>query len=594
MKLSRKHFAISTTWAGAKIASLLLACFIFSGVAHAATYAWVDQSSLGTQIWGSAALSLDGTKMVAGAFGGNLFISTDGGGTWATSTAAGTAHWDAITVSSDGQKIAATVGPFNSGGMIYTTTNGGVSWTTSNPGGGSRWATIAGSSDGNKLVAASNGDFTAGDIYTSIDAGQTWATSTSAGTSNWEASAYSANGNKIAVADASYIYISNDGGGTWATSTTAIGSLSWSSVSMSANGSKIVGATTGGSVYISQDGGATWTLTSYSPGDVIGSVAISGDGSTIAAGVGFPFGYDPVGPISISTDNGISWQAETATGDQDWAWVGLSNDGSQLMGVAGADFGPSGDVWTASYAVPPTIVSVTPLNASSNIPTTAPLVINFSEPIATSTVVVSTSPCFGTCVSYTENWTNSNQTLTLTNTSNWVLGTTYSVSLSATSSGGAALASPYNWSFTIQQPAPQTPISHASSSGGRVYGCKDQSAMNYNPFTASSPSLCEYQSSGALATSTMQVGSSTQTATHFIFGHDLDLGSTSSDAFYLQKYLNESGFAVAKNGPGSIGMETNYFGSATKASVIKFQIAHNIQPSVGYFGPLTRRVINGF
>ena len=39
----------------------------------------------------------------------------------------------------------------------------------------------------------------------------------------------------------------------------------------------------------------------------------------------------------------------------------------------------------------------------------------------------------------------------------------------------------------------------------------------------------------------------------------------------IQQYLNTHNFIVLKKGPGSIGTETNVFGSATKAAVIKFQ-----------------------
>jgi len=78
----------------------------------------------------------------------------------------------------------------------------------------------------------------------------------------------------------------------------------------------------------------------------------------------------------------------------------------------------------------------------------------------------------------------------------------------------------------------------------------------------------------------------------FIFTKNLTLGSINNDVKELQKYLNANGFIVAKTGPGSKGKETTMFGRATKASLIKFQKANNIKPSVGYFGPLTRDYIN--
>jgi peptidoglycan hydrolase-like protein with peptidoglycan-binding domain len=44
----------------------------------------------------------------------------------------------------------------------------------------------------------------------------------------------------------------------------------------------------------------------------------------------------------------------------------------------------------------------------------------------------------------------------------------------------------------------------------------------------------------------------------------------------LQKYLNTHGFPIAPSGVGSLGKETQYFGLATKAAVVKFQKAQGL------------------
>jgi len=72
---------------------------------------------------------------------------------------------------------------------------------------------------------------------------------------------------------------------------------------------------------------------------------------------------------------------------------------------------------------------------------------------------------------------------------------------------------------------------------------------------------------------------------------DLTLNSTGSDVKMLQQFLNAQGFIVAKTGAGSPGNETTFFGSLTKAALIRFQKYYHITPSVGYFGPITRGVI---
>lgn len=78
----------------------------------------------------------------------------------------------------------------------------------------------------------------------------------------------------------------------------------------------------------------------------------------------------------------------------------------------------------------------------------------------------------------------------------------------------------------------------------------------------------------------------------FIFKKNFSLGKTDPDIKELQKFLNAKGFVIAKTGPGSPGRETPYFGSATKAALIKFQSAQKISPASGFFGPMTRAMVN--
>ena len=78
------------------------------------------------------------------------------------------------------------------------------------------------------------------------------------------------------------------------------------------------------------------------------------------------------------------------------------------------------------------------------------------------------------------------------------------------------------------------------------------------------------------------------------FTKDLELNSVDEEVRTLQKFLNTKGYTVSTSGPGSIGNETNTFGPATKSALIKFQIANNITPSVGYFGSVTRGVVGGW
>ncbi|PJA94583.1 hypothetical protein CO131_00640, partial [Candidatus Kaiserbacteria bacterium CG_4_9_14_3_um_filter_50_16] len=72
------------------------------------------------------------------------------------------------------------------------------------------------------------------------------------------------------------------------------------------------------------------------------------------------------------------------------------------------------------------------------------------------------------------------------------------------------------------------------------------------------------------------------------FTRDLKLGMIGADVKALQQFLNTHGYILTSTGLGSPGHETALFGSLTKSALIRFQKAHNITPSVGYFGVKTK------
>ena len=74
--------------------------------------------------------------------------------------------------------------------------------------------------------------------------------------------------------------------------------------------------------------------------------------------------------------------------------------------------------------------------------------------------------------------------------------------------------------------------------------------------------------------------------------YNLAPGVTDTEVIELQSYLNSHEYIVAASGPGSPGHESSYFGPATEAALIKFQKAKGIVPASGYFGSLTRTVMN--
>jgi hypothetical protein len=69
-----------------------------------------------------------------------------------------------------------------------------------------------------------------------------------------------------------------------------------------------------------------------------------------------------------------------------------------------------------------------------------------------------------------------------------------------------------------------------------------------------------------------------ETVLPFKFNKDMSYGQTNPDIVQLQKRLGV--------------IQTGYFGVLTRAAVIAYQKAHNIVPSVGYCGILTRTSLN--
>jgi hypothetical protein len=78
----------------------------------------------------------------------------------------------------------------------------------------------------------------------------------------------------------------------------------------------------------------------------------------------------------------------------------------------------------------------------------------------------------------------------------------------------------------------------------------------------------------------------------FNFSRNLKTLDTGEDVRQLQIFLNAQGFVLATTGPGSPGQETSKFGALTRNALIRYQTSRSIQPAIGYFGPITRGVVN--
>lgn len=79
----------------------------------------------------------------------------------------------------------------------------------------------------------------------------------------------------------------------------------------------------------------------------------------------------------------------------------------------------------------------------------------------------------------------------------------------------------------------------------------------------------------------------------YTWTRNLQVGATGADVMKLQQFLNSSSDTmVAATGAGSKGSETQTFGPATRAAVIKYQTKNSIAPAAGFVGALTRASLN--
>ena len=178
-----------------------------------------------------------------------------------------------------------------------------------------------------------------------------------------------------------------------------------------------------------------------------------------------------------------------------------------------------------------------------------------------------------------------------TTLSSLACGTTYHYLAYAHNSGGTGISS----DATFQTSA----CSSTGSGGASSYVSSGVSGGTVSPaqlaaILAPSPATSAYLDAlnAQKVTSFVPSSATTTASSSVLFGHNLFVGSAGNDVFLLQKYLNAHGYTIALSGVGSEGHETYVFGNLTKQALIRFQNDHQIQPAVGYFGPITRKVLN--
>ncbi|AMN44723.1 right-handed parallel beta-helix repeat-containing protein [Rhodoplanes sp. Z2-YC6860] len=120
-----------------------------------------------------------------------------------------------------------------------------------------------------------------------------------------------------------------------------------------------------------------------------------------------------------------------------------------------------------------------------------------------------------------------------------------------------------------------------------------------------SPTAPGYQVQNSLSasatTTTVEVGETGKTAASVqSFTHTLKLGDLDQDVQQLQKFLNTHGAVVTESGGGSVGNETQFFGTLTFRALLRYQNLHadqilkpaGLTVGTGFFGAATRAYVN--
>ncbi|MEI6304743.1 MAG: fibronectin type III domain-containing protein [Candidatus Taylorbacteria bacterium] len=176
---------------------------------------------------------------------------------------------------------------------------------------------------------------------------------------------------------------------------------------------------------------------------------------------------------------------------------------------------------------------------------------------------------------------------------------TYHYQVFATNYAGQGTSGDEIFSTSACSVTPTPAVQSSSSGGGGSASSRVNNLIAMGNYTLAQQIAKQFGIiilTQSLLKENLPVSKSSQT-----FTKTLKLGMTNSDVKRLQIFLNTQGFIVAKQGAGSLGHETMYFGQATKAALKKFQLAYRkeildpqgLKSPTGLFASGSMKVANG-
>ena len=335
-----------------------------------------DRTTTGAFTSNGTAISDDGTRIAAIDYNnGGVKISSDSGATWSFALAAGSGYWADVAMSGSGQRILVVGQSRSSGPTAKMSNDFGATWSTLTTS-CSVWQGAAMSTDGTHIViGCGNG----GTVAISSDAGSTWSYFNPP--VNWASwVAMSSDGTKIAVATgqsggnrAGPIYTSTDSGATFTTQYGS-GNHYWNNIAISDDGTRLAASSYDAGLYTSSDSGVTWTQRTGTPTGAT-AMSASADGSVIVMSQNGSYIY-------TSTNYGVTFTQQTSYGAKAWATYGgvtLTRDGTKFVATANE----SGHIYTATanaaVYVTGKVGTALQFNGTSYIAATSPITRSFSS-----------------------------------------------------------------------------------------------------------------------------------------------------------------------------------------------------------------------
>jgi len=220
-----------------------------------------------------SAISYTGQHQTIAIYHGFVFVSSNYGQSW-TQTGQED-NWTSIAVSGSGLYQTATTNQGN--GKIFTSSDYGVSWIIPDIS-MANWLDVAISGPGNFQIAINDQN-----AWSSLDYGATWTILYTFSASNLTSIKMSYSGQYILITTTNNVFTSNDFGASWNPIQNQPGSLIRPAISK--NGQHQIIIHQGGTVLLTTNWGAEWILIEDISGNVIESIYISSDGSTVAYSV---------------------------------------------------------------------------------------------------------------------------------------------------------------------------------------------------------------------------------------------------------------------------------------------------------------------